>query len=109
MEVLQQLLCRFVLVFFDDILIYNRSWSKHLQYMLLILAALQQHQLFMKCFKCSLGRSKVAYLGHMTLASDVIMDQQKVQAVLDWPILSSVCTLQSFLGLAGYYHSFIHD
>jgi hypothetical protein len=31
-EVLQPFLCRFVLVFFDDILIYNNSWVEDLQH-----------------------------------------------------------------------------
>jgi hypothetical protein len=29
-EVLQPFLCKFVLMFFDDILIYNSSWAEHL-------------------------------------------------------------------------------
>jgi hypothetical protein len=31
-EVLHQLLCHFVLVFFDDILIYSPTWTEHLQH-----------------------------------------------------------------------------
>jgi hypothetical protein len=30
-NVLRPFLCRFVLVFFDDILIYNSSWANHLR------------------------------------------------------------------------------
>jgi hypothetical protein len=29
--------------------------------------------------------------------------------MLDWPMLRSVRTVREFLGLAGYYHRFIHD
>jgi hypothetical protein len=29
-DMLQDFICDFVLVFFDDILIYNNSWSAHL-------------------------------------------------------------------------------
>lgn len=38
-------LCRFVLVFFDDILIHCSSWSKHLQHVHLVLNALCTHDL----------------------------------------------------------------
>jgi hypothetical protein len=39
-EVLQSFLRRFVLVFFDDILIYNKSWSEHLQHVRLVFSVL---------------------------------------------------------------------
>jgi hypothetical protein len=32
-EVLRPYLCRFVLVFFDDIPIYSSSWAEHLQHL----------------------------------------------------------------------------
>jgi hypothetical protein len=37
------------------------------------------------------------------------MDDQKVQAILDWPMPMSVRAVQAFLELAGYYHRFIKD
>jgi hypothetical protein len=37
------------------------------------------------------------------------MDQQKVQAVADWPAPKSVRAVRGFLGLAGYYRKFIRD
>jgi hypothetical protein len=39
-EVLRPYLYRFVLDFFDDILVYSRSWSEHLQHVRLILVVL---------------------------------------------------------------------
>jgi hypothetical protein len=39
-EILKPLLRRFVLVFFDDILIYNPSLSEHLRHVHLVLAKL---------------------------------------------------------------------
>ncbi|XP_039822649.1 uncharacterized mitochondrial protein AtMg00860-like [Panicum virgatum] len=67
------------------------------------------HQLFLKKSKCEFGRSSVAYLGHVISAEGVAMDQQKVQAVLDWPPPKSPRAVRGFLGLAVYYHRFIRD
>jgi hypothetical protein len=100
-EVFGPFLRRFVLVFFNDILIYSSSWSEHLRHVRLVLAKLQEHHLFVKRSKCEFGARSVAYLGHVVSADDVTMDQQKVQAVVDWPVLRSVRALCSFLGLAG--------
>jgi hypothetical protein len=74
-EVLGSFLRRFVLVFFDDILIYSSSWSEHLRHVRLVLAKLQEHHLFMKRSKCEFRARSVAYLGHVVSADDVAMDQ----------------------------------
>jgi hypothetical protein len=108
-EVLRPFLCRFVLVFFDDIPIYSSSWAKHLQHLRLILDALKQHHMFMKCSKCVFVCSEVVYLGHVISATGVAMDQQKVQAILDSPTSSSIHVMHSFLGLTDYYCRFICD
>ncbi|WVZ54035.1 hypothetical protein U9M48_004903 [Paspalum notatum var. saurae] len=106
-DILLPYLRRFVLVFFDDILIYSSSWAEHLQHVRAVLQTLQEHQLLLKCSKCEFGLSSVAYLGHVISAAGVAMDQQKVQAVLDWPVPASVRALRALLGLAGYYRRFI--
>jgi hypothetical protein len=47
-DILKPFLRWFVLVFFDDILIYSTSWSEHLRHVHLVLAKLQERSLFMK-------------------------------------------------------------
>jgi transposase InsO family protein len=59
-DVLHPFLRRFVLVFFDDILIYSTSWSEHLQHVGLVFTALRAHDLFLKRSKCSFGTPSVA-------------------------------------------------
>jgi hypothetical protein len=51
----------------------------------------------------------VAYLSHLISAAGVAMDDQKVCAVLDWPMPGSVRAVQTFLRLAGYYLRFIKN
>jgi uncharacterized C2H2 Zn-finger protein len=72
---------RFVLVCFDDILIYSSSWSEHLWHVRLVFEKLQEHQLFLKCPKCSFDKRQVAYLDHVISAAGVAMDEHKVQSV----------------------------
>jgi hypothetical protein len=84
-DVLQAFLRRFVLLFFDDILIYSSSWTEHLQHIRLALEALRRHSLHVKCSKCSFGERSMAYLGHVISANGVTMDGDKVEAVASWP------------------------
>lgn len=107
--VLKPFLRRFVLVFFDDILIYSRSYTEHLQHLRCVLEVLQSNDLRVKRSKCSFAETSVAYLGHTISASGVAMDQAKVQAGSDWPQPKSARGLRGFLGLAGYYRHFIHN
>jgi hypothetical protein len=58
--VLHDYLRRFVLVFFDDILIYSSSWSEHLQHVRVVLTTLRQHRLTVKQSKCVFGSRSVA-------------------------------------------------
>jgi hypothetical protein len=82
--VLQPFLRKFVLVFFDDILIYSSSWSSHLQHINVVLTALCDHQLRLKRAKCSFVTSSVAYLGHVISANGVTIDREKVAAMMSW-------------------------
>jgi hypothetical protein len=108
-DILRPYLRRFVLVFFDDILIYNTSWVEHLQHVSIVLESLRAHHLHMKRSKCSFGATSVAYLGHVISEGGVAMDADKVAAVASWPLPRSARGLRGFLGLTGYYRKFIKD
>ena len=107
--VLRPFLRKFVLVFFDDILIYSPSWSTHLQHINAVLTALRDHHLRLKRSKCDFATTSVHYLGHVISAAGVAMNQEKVAAVATWPQPGNVRALRGFLCLAGYYRWFIKD
>ncbi|KAJ0436024.1 putative nucleotidyltransferase, Ribonuclease H [Helianthus annuus] len=98
---------KFVLVFFDDILVYSRNLDDHLHHLSTVLEVLATNKLFAKLSKCCFGVSKVNYLGHVISSSGVAVDFSKVQAVLDWPTPKNAKGVRGFLGLAGYYRKFI--
>ncbi|PNX78745.1 retrotransposon-related protein, partial [Trifolium pratense] len=106
-HIFQHALRKYVLVFFDDILIYSSNWQDHLKHLDAVLQVLQENTLFVKLSKCSFGVLEIEYLGHMVTGQGVSMDKDKVQAVLEWPIPGNVKQLRGFLGLTGYYRRFI--
>lgn len=106
-SVFKPLLRKFVLVLFDDILVYSRSWHNHLQHLRTILLLLREHKLFSKKSKYCFGTSQIEYLGNVLHARTVSMDQSKIACISSWPVPQSVKELQSFLGFSGYYRRFI--
>ncbi|XP_058777144.1 uncharacterized protein LOC131651501 [Vicia villosa] len=106
-DLLRPYLRRFVLVFFDDILIYSSCLADHVHHLTLILTLLSTNQFFAKLSKCVFAVSKVDYLGHIISANGVTPDPSKIQAVLDWPRPRSLTTLRGFLGLTGFYRRFV--
>ncbi|XP_066323786.1 uncharacterized mitochondrial protein AtMg00860-like [Miscanthus floridulus] len=81
----------------------------HLRHLRAVLTVLLQHRLFVKRSKCAFGVAFISYLGHVITEASIAMDPTKVQAVQDWPQPHSARAVRGFLGLAGYYHKFVHD
>ncbi|GAU19157.1 hypothetical protein TSUD_79800 [Trifolium subterraneum] len=99
-HIFQHALRRYVLVFFDDILIYSSSWYEHLKHLDVVLAILQDNTLYVKLSKCSFGVLEIEYLGHIVTGQGVSMDKDKVTAVINWPVPTNVKQLRGFLDLA---------
>ena len=64
-SIFKPFLRKFVLVFFDDILIYNRSWKDHVQHVHMALKLLEEKQIYAKTSKYFFGVQEVEYLGHI--------------------------------------------
>jgi hypothetical protein len=97
----------FVVIFIDDILVYSSSDQEHEQHLGLILQTLREHRLYAKLSKCEFWLKEVTFLGHVTSADGILVDPQKVEAVLKWERPTNVTEIYSFLGLVGYYRKFI--
>jgi hypothetical protein len=100
--------CKFVLIFFDDILIYSISWEEHLRHLDEVLSILESESLFAKESKCEFGMSKL-YLGRIISSKGVGIDLEKIKAILDWPPPTNFTQLKGFFGLCGFYRRFIKE
>jgi hypothetical protein len=80
-KVFMEFLDKFVIVFFDDILIYSKSNEEHEKHLRLIMEKLREHKLYAKFSKCEIWLSEVAFLGHIVSKEGIAVDPSKVTAV----------------------------
>ena len=58
-HVFQDISKKFLLVFFDDILVYSPDWETHLIHLQEVFSILRQQQLYLKASKCTFGATKL--------------------------------------------------
>lgn len=76
-EIFRPMLRRFVLVFFDDILIYSPDWETHLRHLASVLDILQNQQLVVNKKKCQFAQVTIEYLGHLISRKGCLWTQIK--------------------------------
>lgn len=70
-------------MFFDDILVYNKTYSEHLEHLRVVLNTLGQHKLYAKMSKCWFGVAGVDYFGHLISGAVVKVDFAKINSMLE--------------------------
>lgn len=96
-------------VYLDDVMVFYRSFSDHLDHLESVFQALGRYGLKLRPEKFQLLRKQVKFLGHVVSSQGVSPDPDKVAAVSDWQPPSTVRQVHAFLGFVGYYRRFIRD
>lgn len=76
---------RYVLVFFDDILIYSQNMKDHLTHLKNFLKTLQDNKISVKMETCQFRHGQISYLGFLISEKGVSMDLEKMAALNEWP------------------------
>ena len=108
-HVLRVFLGKFVVVYFDDILIYSKSVDEHVMHVKAVLEVLRKEQLYANIKKCTFCADQIVFLGYIVSAQGIHIDHNKVKAILEWPPPASITEVRSFYGLASFYDRFVKD
>ncbi|KAE8697779.1 putative Quercetin 3-O-methyltransferase 1 [Hibiscus syriacus] len=108
-QVLRPFMGKFVVVYFDDILVYSPTWTSHFDHLRAVFEMLKTECLFVNQKKCSFFTTSVTFLGFVVSTDGVHADQSKVDAVLEWPRPKTLHDIRSFHGLVSFYPRFIRN
>ena len=108
-QILHPFIGRFVVVYFDDILIYSTTKDYHMVHLRHVLQALHENELYINMKKCSFMTASIVFLGYVITADGIKVDEEKVKAIRDWGIPKNIHEVRSFHGLASFYRKFIRN
>ena len=108
-HVLREFIGKFVVVYFDDILVYSKTVKEHLMHLKCVFTALRTYKLYANIKKCSFCMDHVVFLGYVVSAKGIEVDGEKVKAIQEWPQPKTVSEVRSFHGLASFYRRFVKD
>jgi len=108
-DIFSDLLDVCVMIYLDDILIYSNNMFKHHWHVKKVLKHLCKVGLYAKAEKCEFHSELVEYLGYILSPSGLIISNNKIKIIQDWPKPKKVKDIQSFLGFANFYCQFIFN
>ena len=106
-QALRPFIGKFVVVYFDDILVFSNSLETHIDHLRQVLSVLRRDQLYVARQKCEWGVDSVLFLGYVVSRQGLSMDMSKVEAIRAWPSPTSISAVRSFHGLASFYRRFV--
>ncbi|GJR03706.1 putative CCCH-type zinc finger family protein [Tanacetum coccineum] len=95
-QLLRPFIGKFVVVYFDDILIYSASFSDHVSHVRQVLTLLRKDSFYAAIKKCVFMTPKVLFLGYVVSGEGIQVDESKVADVQEWPTLTTITEVRIF-------------
>ena len=107
-HILKPCIRNFLVVYFDDILIYNKNSMEHLEHLRQLFSIIREQRLFANLKKCDFyAEKKIIFLGYVVTKDGIEMDRSNIEAITNWPTPRSIHDVRSFHGLVSFYRRII--
>lgn len=80
-HVMKSFIGNFIIVYFGDVLWYNKSLDEHVKHLQCVFDVLQKKKLYVNLEKCSFGVHEVIFLGFVVSSKGVKVDESKIDAI----------------------------
>jgi len=80
-EVFKPLIAHFVVVYFDDILVYSRNKREHKEHLRQVFQILREQKPYAKMEKCEFFTAQLIFLGYVVSTKGIQVNQSKVEAI----------------------------
>ena len=104
---LRDLNLHWCIIYLDDTVIFFKDLASHLEKLEAVFQKLEEAGFQLKLSKCELFWQQVAYLGLIMSTQGIATDKSKIEAIRNWPVLTNITEVWSFLEFMGYYCQFI--
>jgi len=95
------------LVYIDDIIVFSKDLTTHLERLGAVFKAIADANLKLKPKKCHILKKEVEFLGHIISENGILPDPKKTKVLEDYAVPKNVKQVQKFMGLVQWFRRFI--
>ena len=98
---------KFVVYYFNDILIFSKTLVEYRKYIRAVLDVLYQYKLLVNKEKSEFYIIKMVFLEYKISPGQICIEPSKVEAIKNQPIPTNVIEVRGFIGFINFYRMFI--
>jgi hypothetical protein len=98
---------KFLKVFVDDLNVHSLIWEEHIEHLRYMFIWLKEVNFKLNPKKCECAKFKLTFLCHEVSRENTWPNLQKIKVTTNFPIPTFVTNVWVFLGLIGYYKSYV--
>jgi len=95
-NVLHAFIGKFVVVYFGDIVVYNKNLDEHIEHLRCVFDVLRYEKLYANFKKCTFCTENVVFLCYVVGTKGMEVDEENVKAIQEWPTPKGITKVRSF-------------